>query len=406
MSFSVALSGLNAASQNLGVTGNNIANANTIGFKSSRTEFADVYSQTSYGLNERSVGSGVRLASVRQSFDQGGVDFTNRVLDVAVDGKGFLTFANGEQLVYSRAGNLDTDRNGYVVNAQGNRLQVFPATATGAIDTGRLSDLQLSTMDNPPRATTRLDASLNLPAGASPPATAVFDPTDTSSFNHTTSATIFDSQGTAHTAALYFVKTANPNEWQTYTAIGGQVAGAPETVTFDGGGRLVSPASGQITLPAQALGNGADDLQINIGLRDVSQYGGGFSVNNTMRQDGYTTGRISGLEITPEGIVQARFTNGQATPLGQIALTQFANPQGLQQIGNTAWAESFTSGTAQRGTAGSSDFGSVQAGALEASNVDLTAELVNMITAQRTFQANAQMISTTDSITQTILNIR
>lgn len=405
MSFSTSLSGLNAASENLNVTSHNVANANTTGFKGSRAEFADVFANAGQGLTDRAIGGGVRLSGVRQQFGQGSVEFTNKPLDLAISGEGFLTFAKGEELSYSRAGALGTDRNGFVTNAQGARLQVFPADGNNGFDTGRLEDLRVSTADNPPQATTRIGAGINLPAGSDVPTTTPFDPEDTSSFNHTTSVTVFDSLGQARTAALYFSKTANDGEWELRTRVDGQDVGGAQTIAFDTAGRLSTPASGEIALPPQALGGGVDDLELTLDLGELTQYGGGFSVD-ALRQDGFATGRMTGLEVTKEGIVQARFTNGQASPLGQVALTSFANPEGLSKLGDTAWAESFNSGPAVRGVAGSGDLGSIESGALEASNVDLTKELVNMITAQRTFQANAQMITTNDQVTQTVLNIR
>lgn len=405
MTFSTSLSGINAASENLNVTSHNVANANTTGFKGSRAEFADVFANAGQGLTERAVGGGVRLAGVRQQFDQGSVEFTNKPLDLAISGEGFLTFGKGEELSYSRAGALGTDRNGFVTNANGGRLQVFPADGANGFDTGQLVDLQVSTADNPPRATGRIDAGINLPAGADVPATTPFDPDDTSSFNHTTSATVFDSLGQARTAALYFSKTANAGEWEVRTQVDGQAVGGAQLIEFDNGGQLSVPANGELALPPLALGAGVDDLELTLDLGDVTQFGGGFSVA-ALSQDGFSTGRMTGLEVTKEGIVQARFTNGQATPLGQVALTSFANPEGLSKLGDTSWGESFTSGQAVRGVAGSGDLGNIESGALEASNVDLTKELVNMITAQRTFQANAQMITTNDQVTQTVLNIR
>ncbi|WP_420429537.1 flagellar hook protein FlgE [Algiphilus sp.] len=404
MSFTVALTGLNAANENLKVTSHNVANANTTGFKGSRAEFADVFANGGQGLTDRTVGSGVRLASVRQQFDQGSIEFTNKALDVAISGDGFLTFAKGDELVYSRNGALGTDRDGFVTNAQGARLQVFPASADG-FDTGQLQDLRVSTADNPPRATQSIEAALNLPAQGDVPVNTPFDPSDASTFSHTTSVTAYDSLGTPRTASLYFTRTATDGEWELRTQLDGQAVGAAQTITFDSSGQIATPAGGQITLPAAPVTGGADDLNLTLDVSNITQFGGGFAVN-ALRQDGFATGRMTGIEITKEGIVQARFTNGQAEQLGQIALTEFANPEGLSKLGDTAWGESFTSGPAVRGVAGSGNLGTVESGALEASNVDLTKELVNMITAQRSFQANAQMITTSDQVTQTVLNIR
>jgi flagellar hook protein FlgE len=237
------------------------------------------------------------------------------------------------------------------------------------------------------------------------PATATFDPSDATSYNNATSLTVYDSLGAAHTATLYFVKQADPNEWETRLYVDGAAVGGPETLTYTAAGELDTPAGGEIAFDTYTPATGASDLDLTFDFGTTSQYGGAFAVN-AITQDGFTTGRLIGIDIDASGIVQARFTNGRSTPLGQIAIANFANPQGLQQLGDSSWAETFASGQALRGQAGNSGFGLLQSGALEASNVDITEQLVNMITAQRNFQANAQMISTADSITQTIINIR
>ncbi|MDD3764930.1 MAG: flagellar hook protein FlgE [Nevskiales bacterium] len=406
MPFRVALSGLNAASADLNVTANNIANVNTTGFKGSRAEFADLFPISAFGVSSTATGAGVRLSRVAQQFTQGAVNFTQNSLDLAISGEGFFTLSDGGATVYSRAGAFGTDRDGYVVNASGQRLQVYPPVSGGsAFDTARLSDLQLSTADNPPAATTQVNTAINLPANASPPANGTFDATDPTSYNHTTSVTVYDSLGAAHTASLYYIKTANPNEWDMRVQVDGTDVGGANTLTYSDSGVLLTPASGDLTLPAYTPTTGAADINLTLSLGDSTQFGDNFGVSS-LTQDGYTTGRLTGVEITQEGVVQARYTNGQATPLGQLAMATFPNPQGLQQLGDTSWGESYAAGQVIRGTAGSTNFGLIQSGALEASNVDLTEQLVNMITAQRNFQANSQMISTADQITQTVINIR
>jgi flagellar hook protein FlgE len=406
MTFRIALSGLNAASADLGVTANNIANANTTGFKGSRAQFADFFPVSASGISSNAVGAGVRVDKVAQQFAQGSVNFTNNNLDLALSGEGFFTLSDNGATVYSRAGAFGTDRNGFVVNASGQRLQVYPPVpGGGAFNTAQLADLQLSTADNPPAATTRIETGINLPASASAPATATFDPADPTSYNHTTSVTIYDSLGAPHTANLYFSRTATANQWDLNVQVDGAAAGPATTLVYNSSGQLTTPAGGILGLPAVPVTTGAAPLNLTLALGGSTQFGDVFSVSS-LRQDGYTTGRLTGIEVTDEGIVQARFTNGQATPLGQVALSNFANPQGLQQLGDSTWGETFASGAVLRGQAGSTNFGQIQSGALEASNVDLTEQLVNMITAQRNFQANAQMISTSDQVTQTIINIR
>jgi flagellar hook protein FlgE len=405
MSFSTALSGLNAATKDLSVTGNNIANAGTAGFKMARTQFADVYATSALGLASNAVGSGVRVADIQQQFTQGNIDFTNNALDLAVNGEGFFTLNSNGQTVYSRAGAFSPDREGFVTNAQGHRLQVYPPTANGGFDTGRLSDLQLQIGDAPPQRTSTISADINLPAASGTAPVNPFDPTDPDSYAHTTSLTVYDSLGAPHTASLYFAPTATPGEWNVHTVVDGAVVGTPTAASFDADGALVTPAGGTFTLPGVPQTNGAADIALTVDLSGATQFGDRFNVA-ALTQDGFASGRLVGIEVTAEGIAQARFTNGQARALGQLAMANFANPGGLQELGDTVWAETFSSGAALRGVADSGSFGAIQAGALENSNVDLTAELVHMITAQRAFQANAQMITTTDQITQTALNLR
>jgi flagellar hook protein FlgE len=400
MPFAVALSGLNAASADLNVTANNIANANTTGFKASRAEFADVFA-----VGAQQIGNGVRLGAVSQEFSQGGVDFTDRGMDLAISGEGFFTLSDNGVVKYTRAGSFGVDRNGFVVNSHNDRLQIFPPAGNGTFNTGTLSDLQLQTTDSAPQATSTAEFGINLPANESPPPVAIFDPNNASTYNHSTAITIYDSLGATHTATAYFVKTATANQWDARFYIDGTAVGGANTMTYSNQGTLSVPATGSFTLPAYTPTTGAAPITLTTNVLTSTQYGSTFGVN-TLSQDGFTSGRLSSIDVDTSGVVFARFTNGRSQALGQVALSNFANPQGLRQLGDTSWGETFTSGDPVRGSAGTSSFGLIQSGALESSNVDLTAQLVNMITAQRNFQANAQMISTADQVTQTIINIR
>lgn len=400
MPFAVALSGLNASSADLNVTANNIANANTVGFKGSRAEFADVFA---VGANE--IGNGVRLSTVSQEFSQGGIDFTDRALDLAISGEGFFTMNDNGVISYSRVGSFGVDRDGYVVNGQNQRLQMFPISNNGSFNTGTLTDLRLQTADAPPQATTTAEFGINLPANASAPSVATFDPNNPASFNHSTAITIYDSLGASHTATAYFVKTATANQWESRFYVDGTAVGGANSMTYSNLGVLTTPAGGSFALPAYTPPNGSAQISLSANLGQSTQYGSAFSVNS-LNQNGYASGRLSSIDVDTGGVIFARFTNGRSEPLGQVALSNFSNPQGLRQLGDTSWGETFTSGDAIRGSAGTGSFGLIQSGALEASNVDLTEQLVNMITAQRNFQANAQMISTADQVTQTIINIR
>ncbi len=405
MTFAIALSGLNAASADLEVTANNIANVSTTGFKGSRAEFAEVFAVGTQSVSSNAAGSGVRLSQVAQQFTQGNVDFTDNALDLAISGEGFFVLSDSGARLYSRAGAFSVDADGNVVNAQGNRLQVYPTAGNGLFNTGTLTDLRLTTGASPPRATTIANMGLNLPAEAVVPTNPVFDPLDPSSFNHTGSITIYDTLGSAHTATFFFIKNPAVNSWTTRVQVDGVDVGLPVSITFGQDGSLQTPANGQLVLPPYTPATGAADINLTLNLEDTTQFGNAFGVNS-LSQDGFTTGRLVGVSVDPDGVVAARFTNGQSTELGKLALVNFANPQGLQQLGNTAWGESSASGDALLGEAATASFGSIQSGALEASNVDLTAQLVNMIISQRNFQANAQAISTADAVTQTVINIR
>ena len=405
-SFGTALSGLSAAQANLNTTANNIANANTVGFKESSVNFGDIYQSSLYGTNGTQSGTGVTVTRLAQDFSQGTIASSNSSLDMALNnGAGFFTMSNNGSLSYTRAGSFTTDNSGYVVNGTGERLQVFAALPNGGFNTGGLSDLQLTTADNPPAATSSVDVELNLPSGATAPTTATFSPTDATSYNQTTSVTVYDSLGAAHSANLYFVAGATANDWTMYTSIDGVAQAGSTALQYSSNGALITPAGGNVTLPGFTPGNGASAMNMSLDLSKTTQFGSQFAVS-ALNQDGYSTGKLTGIAVDSTGVVQARYSNGQSKALGQIALTTFANPQGLQQLGNASWAETFGSGQALRGVAGATNFGQVQSKALESSNVDLTTQLVNMITAQRSYQANAQMIQTADQITQTIINIR
>ena len=403
MTFRVAISGLNAAQSELAATANNIANSSTAGFKSSRVQFAELYSGS--GGGQSSVGSGVKVAGTDQQFSQGAINFTDNGLDLAISGKGFFVVGDTESRAYTRAGAFKVDRNGFVVNAADQRLQVFPPRVEGGFNTSTTTDLRLIGGESAPSATGRVDLTFNLPGNAAVPAKTPFDPADADTYSHSTAMTVYDSLGAAHTATVYLSKTATANTWEKRLYIDGNPVGAVQTLEYSNTGALVTPAGGGITYPAYTPTTGAAPITLSYDIGASTQYGNAFSVS-AVNQDGYTTGRLVGVETNSDGVVQARFTNGRSVALGQIAIAQFASIDGLQTLGDTAWGETFASGAAMLSAAGTGGVGSIQAGALEGSNVDVTQQLVNMITAQRNFQANAKMISTADALSQTIINIR
>jgi flagellar hook protein FlgE len=419
MSFNTALSGLRAANQDLSVTGNNIANASTSGFKKSRTEFGDVYSNSILGGGARTPGSGVLVSQIAQQFDQGNINITNNSLDMAINGNGFFILSDQGSPLYTRSGNFRLDNQGNVVSVSGANLQGFAADASGNIVSGRLTDLRIQTDSINPNATTEVNLGFNLDSAAAVPAVAIpaILPTALlpSQYNWSTAATVYDSLGNSHTLTSYYVKntpTATGTDWDVYTSLDNTAINNLGSISFDTGGALTgaTPAGGALT-PTPVLPDswpapgGADPLAFNLDVTGSSQYGSDFTVN-ALDQDGYAPGRLTSVNIDDTGVVFARYTNGQASTLGQVALATFVNPQGLAPIGNTAWAESFDSGQPVRGAPQSGSRGSLQAGALEDSNVDISNELVNLILAQRNYQANAKTIETDSAVTQTIINLR
>jgi len=433
MSFNIGLSGMRAASKDLNVTGNNIANAGTVGFKQSRAEFADVYA-SSMGIASNTVGSGVRLSNISQQFTQGNVNYTQNALDLAINGKGFFQVSNSGAMSYTRAGYFGTDREGFLVDNFGNNLQ---GKTIENEQLGKVGDLRIDTANQEPRATSKMEQAFNLNSTNVTPPITTFSPTDPSSYNSSTSTNIYDAQGNAHVMTQYFVKTG-ANAWDMNILINGAHPqsfnkGEWNTVTlgFDPSGKLNAIGAdalwaedpdlvGMLTLnpgswvPAQAdpetgdlVPNGAEasEAGIRLDIRGATQYASAFGVNS-VSQDGYTTGQLAGLEIDETGSIFARYTNGQSKLQGQVELVGFANEQGLKPVGNNQWVQSFESGEPVPNAPGSGTLGLLEAGALEDSNVELSDQLVNLIVAQRNYQANAKTIETESAITQTIINLR
>lgn len=405
MPFRTALSGLNASSAELRVIGNNVANASTTGFKQSRAEFADIFATSNLGVSANAIGTGVRVSSVSQQFTQGNVEFTDNNLDLAINGQGFFLLNDNGINVYTRAGQFGVNRDGYVVNNQQQNLTIFQADLNGNI-TGATGPLQLDRSDIAPQASTLIGVGANLDASLSAPPTAPLDPADATSYNNSTSLTVYDSLGSPHLATMYFVKSATPNQWDTHLYVDGNAQGGANTIEFTSSGSIDTtnfPSS--YTIGGINPGTGAAPMSLDLDFRGTTQYGSPFNVSE-LSQDGFATGRLSGIDISDAGVITSRFTNGQSRTLGQIAVATFNNSQGLRQLGDTSWAETFDSGVPLVGAPGAGAAGLIESGALEGSNVDLTEQLVGMITAQRNFQANAQVITTADTITQTIINIR
>jgi len=446
MSFNIALSGLNAAQKDLDVTSNNIANVNTVGFKESRAEFVDVYASSLLASGKTKVGDGVLTSDVAQQFSQGSIQFTNNALDLAITGNGF--FATVPELgsletSYTRAGQFKLNSENFVVNSQGGHLLGFPINPDGSSSSVSLSTaapIRIPTASGAPTKTSEVDIRMNLPAGDVPPANPVFDPNDPLTFNNSTSVTIFDSLGDSHVMTYYFIKSA-ANEWNMFAAVDNQLVNIPTApaspshpapvpaqptqagvqgavLTFDASGDFTGQVPGLIQtdpLGGTILSNGADPTQqiiidFNLDINgpnpnEPTQFASNFEVT-ALNQDGLAVGRLTGIDIGTDGLVRATYSNGTSQPLSRIALVNFANEQGLTQVGNSNWKESIVSGEALAGEGGSGTFGTINSSALEQSNVNLTTELIDLISAQRNFQANSRALEVDNQLNQTILQIR
>lgn len=424
MSFQQGLSGLKAASGNLDVIGNNVANANTVGFKQSQAQFSDVYANAQGGSTDAAVGIGTKVMAVAQQFGQGNITSTSNPLDMAISGQGFFQTNNNGALAYTRNGQFQLDKDGYIITPQGHQLNGYPVNKlTGLISTGSVGPLNLPRNAISPLPTTTSIAGVNLDSRELVPTTAVFNPTDQTSYNKSTAMTVYDSLGNNHIASLYFIKVApaTSNTWDVRMTVDNLptdgVATVPPSGTllgqlgFSTSGLLVAPVGppvGELVVPGGGITYATGSVipqPLSIDFSKSTQFGAPFGVN-TLSQNGYTSGQLNDFSTASDGTIVGRYTNGQSQLLGQVVLANFANVQGLQPKGNNEWTSSAASGQALLGAPGTSSLGIVRSGATEDSNIDLTAELVNMITAQRVYQANAQTIKAQDSIMQTITNLR
>jgi len=412
MSFQTGLSGLNASSQSLDVIGNNIANANTVGMKSSRAEFADlVASSIGAGGSANTPGIGTAVAAISQEFTQGNVSITGNSLDVAINGSGFfqLTKTDGST-AYSRDGQFKLDKDGNIITNTGSFLMGYPTDATGATTSFTTQKLKVPTgAPIAAKSTATITAEFNLDARAA------IATNTTAPAQYGTSLLAYDSQGVEIPVSLYFVKSGQ-DTWKVYNDVAtaqaditaGTYGNATTTMSFSPSGVLTAPAA-PITINIQSPNTniGVGGLfPVQLDMTSATQFGVNYAVSN-LSQDGYTSGEFTGLSIDNRGVITTRYSNGQTLKDGgMVALADFRNVQGLNPNGSGEYQETFKSGPAVMGQPTVGRFGQLRSGALEESNVDLTAELVNMMTAQRNYQANAQTIKTQDQIMSTLVNLR
>ncbi len=426
MGFQHGLSGLRGASAKLDVTGNNIANANTVGFKQSQAQFSDVFANA-LGGGRNQIGIGTQLAAVAQEFTQGNVTPTNNPLDVAITGNGFFRMSNNGTVSYTRNGQFHLDKDGFLVNASNYNVTGFSADASGHIIPNIPVNLRLPTADMTPKPTTSFMAGVNLDARVdlttqtttpatsptTPPTIPTFSATDPKTYAHSTSGEIFDSFGNSHLMTLYFQRT-NPaapaaSAWNVFATVEGATSASgvpflsPLNLTFDQSGIMdasVAPVNVNVTFDDPTI----QPLAFSLDLTRSTQFGSKFGVN-AMNQDGFASGRLAGYSISDNGEIRASYTNNVTRTVGQLALAGFSNPNGLKSMGNNQWGETAESGLPLVGIPQTGILGSLQSSAVEESNVDLTTELVSLIMTQRVYQANAKTIETQDAVMQTVMNI-
>ena len=425
MGFQQGLSGLNASSKNLDVIGHNIANSGTVGFKASRTEFAAMVANAIGTAGSGNAGIGVQVGAVAQQFTQGNISVTGNNLDVAINGNGFFRIQQPDgSTAYTRAGNFKLDDKGNVVTNNHGKVMGYPMdpiTGTRTASTPQPLSFPAG-VPIPARESTTIKASFNLDARApdaagNPAATPPIAPTPRSTYG--TSINVYDSQGVATPVSMYFQKNG-ANTWDVYDKLDDPNATPPVVatpigqITFDNNGNIVGPAATPpatgfqmpVTItPPTPNPNNLPAYTVQVNLDGVTQFGTKFAVSE-LTQDGYTAGQLTGINIGNDGTIMASYSNGVTRAEGQVALASFRNTQGLADIGNNLWQETFESGQPVMGVPTEGAFGALRSGALEDSNVDLTAELVNMMTAQRAYQANAQTIKTQDQVLSTLVNLR
>ncbi|WP_294389988.1 flagellar hook protein FlgE [uncultured Sphingomonas sp.] len=458
MTFFTSLSGLKGAQSDLGVISNNVANVASIGFKKSRAEFGDLISASP--LQSGNVaGQGTRLKSISQQFTQGGFQTSDRALDLAISGQGFFVTKSDSQMSFTRNGAFSIDENRYLVDSNGANVQVLPVDSQGSVTAAGISSaqsLQVPLSAGTPRASTTLDLSATFPTDSDLPATRdaysttipyKFDRYDTKSYNYSSATTVYDSAGNPQQATLYYVRTAAPgsttktpvvdadgapvlgadgkptytsststsSKWEAHLFIGDQEASAdgstvtnppkPLELTFSTEGSLTAP-SGSIQFSQVLPSGAAEPIGLKLTYGSATRQAASTFTPGSFRQDGRAAGQLNNVAVGTDGLITATFSDGTTQKIGKLMIANFANPNGLRQLGDSRWGSTGLSGEAIVSEAGSGSAGLIQSGALEQANVDITEELVALISAQRNFSANAKAIETGNNMTQTIINLR
>ena len=409
MTTQIAVSGLRATNQELAVISNNIANSSTNGYRAARAEYSSVYNGSEVG--------GVTMSGSSQSFVKAGnLNYTGRTMDLGIEGNGFFMVKGQDgSSLYTRAGMFNQNVNGEITDPYGNVLQGYSAGADGKLSTGQIGSIQIQTGSAPAKATSKIELVTNMDMRSAVPVDSngkkiPFKPDDVSSYNSSNTTSVYDSLGNEHSLTQYYVKTAD-NKWDVHYVVDSkEIAGKTTALTFGGDGQLktmsgagiVANNTGHLVIPATDL-KGANELKLALDWKGSTQFGSDYNTTGN-QQDGYPSGEINGIRIADDGSIYGTYTNGSEKLQGQVVLASFTNPSGLEQANNTTWAANQNSGQPSLGSPGTGTLGSVSAGYVEGSNVDVTTELVGLMSAQSNYQANAKVLTAADTMLQSLMN--
>lgn len=415
MTMHTSLTGLQSAQTDLAVVSNNIANVNATAFKRSRADFSEIIATSTQAVPSRTIGSGSLLRALNRQFSQGAISASANTLDMAISGQGFFavkTQEGADGYLFTRNGSFRRNSDGTITDAQNRPLQGFAVDANGtALSTQTLQHLTIAAQNGAPRASTSLTIATTLPSNAAlfPPES--FDPTNPATYTQSSAVSLYDAAGNPVPATVYYLHTARPNEtdptdhWQARVVVGGTEASQPPIeLRFDSNGSLISPTGAQNLAPVTPP-SGLAPLALRFTQSPATRLALNYSLLSST-QDGQAPGQLEQVYVDPQGLITASYSNGQKMPIGQVALVNFDNVPQLRAISDSHYVLSPQSGPARIGLPDSNGTGTISGSALERSNVDVTEELVSLLTAQRNFQANARAIETDSNMTQAILAIR
>ncbi|MEK6425106.1 MAG: flagellar hook protein FlgE [Burkholderia gladioli] len=415
MGYQQGLSGLQGASSDLDVIGNNIANANTVGFKAATAQFSDLYANSVSTAVANGIGIGTQLATVAQVFQQGSLTSTQNPLDMAISGNGFFQVTSNGTTTYTRDGEFHADASGNIVNSAGANLMGYGVNADGTINTASVKALSAPQGNIAPKATASITGQFNLSQTDTTQTSTPFNYSDSSTYTLRQPVQTYDSLGNQQNVNLYFVKSTTTGTWEVYAGADNTTPTDVGSVTFDTSGKMISSTDaatgaastsmGKFTLSVPNSTGAVTPQSIALDLSTSTQFSTSKSASTNLVADGYPTGSLTSYSVGTDGTVSGIYSNGKTMTLGQVVVVNFNNPNGLTSIGGNQYIQTSASGVPQVGVPGSTNHGTLKGSTTEASTTDLTGELVNLITAQRDYQANAQTIKTQQAVDQTLINL-